>query len=75
MIDNFKNPKTKEEFLAKAKEVSPKAARAVMAGLDVKLKRVAGPLVEEKQFFADVIEYKENGKLPERFTIEDDKKT
>lgn len=74
MIDSFKNPKNKEEFLAKAKEVSPKAARAVIAGLDVKLKRVAGPLVEEKKFFEDVIAYKENGTLPERFTIEDDKK-
>lgn len=67
MQDNFKTPLSKEEFLEKARPVTIQGARAVIGGLDNKLKRVAGPLIAEKTFFEQVLAYKKDGTLPERF--------
>lgn len=66
MIEKFTVPLSEEEFIKRAEPVTLQGAQAVIKGLDQKLNRVAGPLIAEKQFFEDVIAYKESGKLPER---------
>lgn len=67
MQEKFTAPKTKEEFLARVGEINLRGAKAVAQGLEVKIKRVAGALVTEKQFFDEVAEYHTSGKVPERF--------
>lgn len=56
-------------------EITERGARAVAQGLDVKIKRVAGPLIAEKQFFTEVEEYHKSGKIPERFSKKDEQTT
>ncbi len=66
MIEKFTTPLTEEEFIKRAEPVTLPGAKAVVQGLDLKIKKTAGPLIAEQQFFKDVIVYKETGKLPER---------
>lgn len=68
MIDRFTVPKTKEEFLERVGPVTVPGAKAVLNSIDLKLKQVSGPLMNEKEFFEDAIEYKRSGKIPERLT-------
>ena len=75
MQEKFSAPKTKEEFLARVGEVTKRGAQSVISGLDVKIKRVAGPLIAEKQFFEEVVQYHESGKIPERFSKKDEQTT
>jgi len=66
MQEKFTNPKTKEEFLERVGPVTIPGAKAVIQGLDTKLKKVAGPLMAEKQFFEEALAYKRDGTIPER---------
>ena len=75
MVEKFTAPKTKEEFLARVGEITKRGAQSVSQGLDVKIKRVAGPLIAEKQFFDEVAEYHTSGKVPERFSKKDEQTT
>ena len=75
MQEKFSAPKTKEEFLARVGEVTKRGAQSVAQGLDVKIKRVAGPLLAEKQFFEEVAEYHTSGKIPERYIKKDEQST
>ena len=75
MVEKFTAPKTKEEFLARVGEVTERGARSVAQGLDVKIKRVAGPLLAEKQFFDEIAEYHKSGKIPERSSKKDEQTT
>lgn len=67
MIERFTVPKTEAEFVERAKAVQPQGAKAVIQGLDVKIKRAASALFEEKKLFEDIIKYHETGEVPERF--------
>lgn len=67
MQEKFTAPKTLEEFKARVGEITERAAKSVSQGLDVKIKRVAGPLLAEKQFFDEVAAYHATGKIPERY--------
>jgi len=70
MQDKFTVPKTREEFIKRAEPVTLAGAKAVIQALDTKIKKVAGPLVSEKEFFEEVGEYKLHDRLPERFKNE-----
>lgn len=67
MVEKFTVPKTEQEFLERVGPVTKPGARAVIVGLEQKLRKVADPIKAEIQFFQEAIEYKESGKLPERF--------
>ena len=56
-------------------EITERGARSVAQGIDVKIKRVAGPLIAEKQFFDEVAEYHKSGKIPERYIKKDEQTT
>lgn len=67
MQEKFTAPKTLEEFKARVGEITERGAKSVSQGLDVKIKRVAGPLVAEKEFFDEIAAYHATGAIPERF--------
>ena len=75
MQEKFTAPKTKEEFLARVGEVTKRGAQSVISGLDVKIKRVAGPLLAEKKFFEEVVEYHTSGRTPERYNNSNEQST
>lgn len=75
MQEKFTAPKTKEEFLERVGQITKRGAQSVSQGLDVKIKRVAGPLVAEKQFFNEVEEYHKTGKIPERYNNSNEQST
>ena len=75
MQEKFTAPKTEKEFLARVGEITERGARSVAQGIDVKIKRVAGPLIAEKQFFDEVAEYHKSGKIPERYSKKDEQTT
>ena len=67
MQEKFTNPKTREEFLERARTIPARGAKAVSEGLALKIKKSVGSLMEEKQFYDDVQRYHEHGVVPERY--------
>lgn len=67
MIEKFTIPKTREEFLERAGTIQKRGAKAVSEGLTLKIKKVAGALMEEKTFYDEVYKYHTDGTVPERY--------
>lgn len=63
-MDKFKYPKTRDEFMKQAKDVTVMGARSVIHALEQKLAKVSAPLKNEIKFFEEAIEYKKTGNVP-----------
>lgn len=67
MQEKFSVPKTKEEFIERANAITPIGAKSVISGLENQLNKKVGPIKTEIEFFKEVIKYREEGTVPERY--------
>lgn len=67
MQEKFTVPKTAEDFINRSKDITVVGAKSVISGLENQLKKKAGPIQSEIDFFQEVIKYRESGAIPERY--------